>query len=68
MNKGIVIPQKKSINKSDSMIRHMLKSQVGIYKWVLSFDLNSLYPHLIMQYNIHSKLYEVRKNCIGNVS
>ena len=24
----------------------------GIYDWVVSFDLNSLYPHLIMQYNI----------------
>ncbi len=26
--------------------------QVGMHKWVCSFDLNSLYPHLIMQYNI----------------
>lgn len=25
---------------------------IGIHKWVMSFDLNSLYPHLIMQYNI----------------
>ena len=23
-----------------------------MYEWVVSFDLNSLYPHLIMQYNI----------------
>ena len=26
--------------------------QTGMHKWVVSFDLNSLYPHLIMQYNI----------------
>ena len=26
--------------------------QVGQHKWVMSFDLNSLYPHLIMQYNM----------------
>ena len=26
--------------------------QVGAHEWVVSFDINSLYPHLIMQYNI----------------
>ena len=25
---------------------------VGMHDWVMSFDLNSLYPHLIMQYNV----------------
>ena len=25
---------------------------VGGHNWVMSFDLNSLYPHLIMQWNI----------------
>ena len=30
----------------------MKDPQVGMHKWVMSFDLNSLYPHLIMQYNI----------------
>jgi len=27
------------------------------HKWVVSFDLNSLYPHLIMQYNISPETY-----------
>jgi DNA polymerase elongation subunit (family B) len=26
--------------------------QVGAHAWVASFDLNSLYPHLMMQYSI----------------
>ena len=26
--------------------------RVGMSKWVVSFDLNSLYPHLMMQYNM----------------
>ena len=25
---------------------------MGFHDWIASFDLNSLYPHLIMQYNI----------------
>ncbi len=28
-----------------------------MHKWVCSFDLNSLYPHLIMQYNISPDTY-----------
>lgn len=31
--------------------------QLGMHKWVVSFDLNSLYPHLIMQYNISPETY-----------
>ena len=31
--------------------------QVGLHNWVCSFDLNSLYPHLIMQYNISPDTY-----------
>lgn len=32
--------------------------QVGMHKWVVSFDLNSLYPHLIMQYNISPETFK----------
>ena len=35
---------------------------VGLHKWVVSFDLNSLYPHLIMQYNISPDTYVERRN------
>ncbi len=54
LKKKIVIPQKASqIHKSDKYVGAYVKDpQVGQHKWVMSFDLNSLYPHLIMQYNI----------------
>ena len=51
--KGIVIPQKTKQTKSEKFEGAYVKDpQVGLHKWVMSFDLNSLYPHLIMQYNI----------------
>jgi len=51
--KDIVIPQKKDHKKIEKFEGAYVKDpQVGMHKWVMSFDLNSLYPHLIMQYNI----------------
>jgi len=51
--KKIVIPQKSNQSKSDKYEGAYVKEpQVGQHKWVMSFDLNSLYPHLIMQYNM----------------
>jgi DNA polymerase elongation subunit (family B) len=51
--KKIVIPQKRDHEKVEKFEGAYVKDpQVGMHKWVMSFDLNSLYPHLIMQYNI----------------
>ena len=51
--KNIVIPQKKEHEKSEKYEGAYVKDPIiGMHKWVMSFDLNSLYPHLIMQYNI----------------
>ena len=51
--KNVVIPQKKDHEKVEQFEGAYVKDpQVGMHKWVMSFDLNSLYPHLIMQYNI----------------
>ena len=51
--KKIVVPQKSHSSKSDKYEGAYVKDpQVGQHKWVMSFDLNSLYPHLIMQYNM----------------
>ena len=51
--RDIVIPPKKSVEKTDKYAGAYVKEpKTGSYDWVVSFDLNSLYPHLIMQYNI----------------
>jgi len=49
----IVVPPKKHETKLEAYEGAYVKTpQIGRHKWVASFDLNSLYPHLIMQYNI----------------
>ena len=49
----IVIPPKRHETKNEAYEGAYVKTpKVGRHKWVCSFDLNSLYPHLIMQYNI----------------
>ena len=51
--KNIVIPPKTQANKDEKYAGAYVKEPIpGKYDWVVSFDLNSLYPHLIMQYNI----------------
>lgn len=51
--KHIVIPTKTGGAKSEQFEGAYVKDPlIGQHKWVASFDLNSLYPHLIMQYNI----------------
>ena len=51
--RNITIPPKNRQEKSDKYAGAYVKEPVpGIYDWVVNFDLNSLYPHLIMQYNI----------------
>ena len=51
--RNIVIPPKDRSDKSDKFAGAYVKEpKPGKYDWVVSFDLNSLYPHLIMQYNI----------------
>ncbi len=51
--RNIVIPPRKKETKSEKYAGAYVKEPVpGKYDWVVSFDLNSLYPHLIMQYNI----------------
>jgi DNA polymerase elongation subunit (family B) len=51
--KGIIVPPK-IIKEKDGMFEgaYVKEVQVGKHDWVASFDLNSLYPHLMMQYNI----------------
>jgi DNA polymerase elongation subunit (family B) len=51
--RNIVIPPKETSDKDSKYAGAYVKEPIsGVYDWVVNFDLNSLYPHLIMQYNI----------------
>ena len=50
---NIQIPPRIEQAKDEKYVGAYVKTpQVGQHKWIVSFDINSLYPHLIMQYNI----------------
>jgi len=51
--RNIVIPPKEKSDKDSKYAGAYVKEPIpGVYDWVVNFDLNSLYPHLIMGYNI----------------
>ena len=60
--RNVVVPPAKRSNKDEKYAGAYVKEPIpGKYEWVVSFDLNSLYPHLIMQYNISPEtLHETR--------
>ena len=60
--RNIAIPPKERSDKDAKYAGAYVKEPIpGKYDWVVSFDLNSLYPHLIMQYNISPEtLWETR--------
>ncbi len=52
-DKDIIVPPRVIKDKDAAFEGAYVKvPQVGLHDWVASFDLNSLYPHLMMQYNI----------------
>ena len=66
--RNIVVPPKISSKKDDQYAGAYVKEPTpGMYEWVASFDLNSLYPHLIMQYNISPETLVDRRHPTASV-
>jgi len=51
-SKQITIPQNEESSKATYAGGYVKEPQIGMHNWVCSFDLNSLYPSIIMQYNM----------------
>jgi len=66
--RNIVVPPKKGERKNEQYAGAYVKEpKPGMYDWVVSFDLNSLYPHLIMQYNISPETLVERRHPSASV-
>lgn len=58
MDKGMVVPPVSTPDRDRGILGGYVKDpQVGLHDWVVSLDLNSLYPHIIMQYNISPETF-----------
>ena len=57
-NKIVISPTAKPNDKIIDIVGGYVKDPIiGMHDWVVSFDLTSLYPHLIMQYNISPETF-----------
>ena len=53
MQKGICVPPREEFSKETKYEGAYVKEPIlGGHDWIVSFDINSLYPHIIIQYNI----------------
>ena len=58
LERGTVVHQISVPDRDRGILGGYVKDpQVGMHKWVVSLDLNSLYPHIIMQYNISPETF-----------
>ena len=68
MKDNIVVPFFSAFKEDFTLVGGYVKEvQTGMHKWVVSFDLNSLYPHLIMQYNISPETFVGRQRNVPSI-
>ena len=66
--RNVVVPPKRGERKNEQYAGAYVKEpKPGMYDWVVSFALNSLYPHLIMQYNISPETLVERRHPTASV-
>ena len=62
LEQNIVVPPFKKQSGFNSLIGGFVKEpKIGLSKWVVSLDLDSLYPHLIMNFNISPETFVEKK-------
>jgi DNA polymerase elongation subunit (family B) len=62
INKNIIIPPKSKLDDREFVGGYVKEPKTGRHKWIVSFDLVSLYPHLLMQYNVSPETMRQKVN------
>lgn len=57
LKQNIVVSSKKQTTFREFPGAYVMEPKLGMYDWVVTFDLNSLYPSLIMHYNMGPDTY-----------
>lgn len=52
LKENIVVPPKENKVKTSIVGGYVKEPEIGMHEWICSFDLNSLYPNIIVQYNM----------------
>jgi DNA polymerase elongation subunit (family B) len=52
LSQDIIVPPNKNSFKSDYEGGYVKEPQCGVHDWVAAFDVNSLYPNIIVQWNM----------------
>lgn len=61
--RNIAIPPRERFDKDQKFAGAYVKdTKPGLYEWILTLDLNSLYPHLMMQFNISPETLVKERN------
>lgn len=66
-NKQIAVPAMKNSPVRDFVGGYVKEPHIGMHEWIMGFDANSLYPNIIIQYNMSPETY-VPHFTIPNVS
>lgn len=67
METNTIVPPSRNHQRVPFEGAYVKEPHVGMHKWVMTFDLTSLYPHIIMQYNMSPETI-VDQTTIPNVS
>jgi DNA polymerase elongation subunit (family B) len=62
-NNVVLPPKNEVVDTGEKIVGGYVKEPfVGSHNWVVSFDLNSLYPNIIVQYNMSPETQDLTKN------